>query len=303
MRRREVEAAPVALRSLLLELSDLKRIRSAGRDGSIATRLFRRAWAGLVAGESAEEVAMRVTAAAVAAARLGDLDAAALAGLGLSRDEAADVLRASFDEVAGEVHEPLRSRLRATLGDETRTVGAAPSFVAALEAQPRAGATCPGQPRVILEPPESHAEHCLVVAAYSVLLSPAYGADPATVFVAGLAHHLHNAVMPDSGFTGEMLLGPHLAPVVARATERALAELDSRLSAGVAASRAVLPDAATPEGRAFHAADAIDRVLQIAQHLKAASLTMDRVLGDMQLVHDGPVKAFQDRVLDEMGLP
>jgi hypothetical protein len=29
---------------------------------------------------------------------------------------------------------------------------------------------------------------------------------------------------------------------------------------------------------------------------------MDRVLGEMALVHDGPVKPFHDRVLAEMGL-
>jgi hypothetical protein len=67
-------------------------------------------------------------------------------------------------------------------------------------------------------------------------------------------------------------------------------------------ARKVLPDAATPEGRAFHAADAIDRVLQIAQHLKAAGLTMGTVLNEMELVHAGPVKGFHDDVLAAMGL-
>ena len=48
-------------------------------------------------------------------------------------------------------------------------------------------------------------------------------------------------------------------------------------------ARAVLPDDATAEGRAFHAADCIDRVLQIAQHLRAATLTMVTVLDEMEL--------------------
>ncbi len=141
-----------------------------------------------------------------------------------------------------------------------------------------------------------------MVAVYGVALSPFYGADPETVFLAGLAHHLHNAAMPDSGFTGEMLLGSHLGPVMERATAAALAELPAGLRARVEEARRVLPDAETPEGRAFHAADVADRVLQIGQHLAAASLTMDVVLGDMELVHDGPVKAFHDAVLADMGL-
>ncbi len=155
----------------------------------------------------------------------------------------------------------------------------------------------------MLEPPENHAEHCLVVAVYGVVLAPRYGADPATVFLAALAHHLHNAGMPDSGFTGEMLLGDHLAAVMAHFVEGALASLDPVLRRRVVDARACLPDAETPEGRAFHAADVVDRVLEIAQHLTAASLTMETVLGEMALVHDGPVKDFHDRVLAEMRIP
>ena len=180
---------------------------------------------------------------------------------------------------------------------------ALPPFVTALEQQPRAGVTCPGKPRIMLQPPENHAEHCLLVAVYGVLLAPLYGADSATVFLAGLSHHFHNAGLPDSGFTGEMLLGEHLGPVMAHFTAQALQQLPDRLRREVEAARTILPDAETPEGRAFHAADVIDRVLEISQHLRAASLTMDQVLGDMGLVHDGPVKPFHDRVLREMALP
>jgi hypothetical protein len=78
--------------------------------------------------------------------------------------------------------------------------------------------------------------------------------------------------------------------------------LPPRLREEVQAARSILLDAATPEGRAFHAADVIDRVLQIAQHLRAASLTMERVLNEMHLVHEGPVKPFHDRVLREISL-
>jgi hypothetical protein len=298
-------AAPAELRDLFVELNDLKRVRSAGRDGSIAERLFAQAWGLLTGGASPEDVALDVTATALAAARLCDLDAAFLAAAGLSDAEVAGVLTDGFDGVTEALDPDLRARLRARLAPREAETGPVPGFVGALAGQPRAGVTCPGRARILLEPPENHAEHCLMVAVYGVCLSPFYRADPGTVFLAALAHHLHNAAMPDAGFTGEMLLGDHLGPVMATATGWALGELDDigTLRAEVERARAVLPDDATAEGRAFHAADCIDRVLQIAQHLRGASITMGTVLDDMELVHAGPVKGFHDRVLRDMRIP
>lgn len=287
---------------LLRELGDLKRVTSAGRSGSIAARLFRRAWAELASSVGAESVAMTITASALAATRLGDLDTPALVALGLDEAVAVAVVEAGLAEVASDLDAGLSTRLREGLARSPDPSAAPPAFVDRLAWQPRAGITCPGRGRIVLQPAESHAEHCLVVAVYGVVLSPQYRADPAAVFLAGLAHHLHNAAMPDSGFAGEMLLGSHLEPLMRRTTEAALAELPPRLKAEVVAARKILPDAETPEGRAFHAADVLDRVLEIAQHLRAAELTMSAVLDDMALVHEGPVKPFHDRVLAEAGL-
>ena len=296
------EGGLAALLPLLRELGDLKRLRSAGRTGSIASRLFREAWIGLSSGAKPDAVASRTTARALAATRLGDLDEAALLDLGMSQHDARAVQCAGLEAIDDVLDGRLVDALLSSLNAPAPTDGPVPAFVDALDAQPRAGVTCPGRARIVLQPPESHAEHCLAVAAYGVLLSQAYGAEPGTVFLAALAHHLHNAVMPDSGLTGEVLLGPHLDQVVRHATERALAELPAGLRETVERARAILPDAATPEGRAFHAADVIDRVLEIEQHLMAANLTMSTVLGDMELVHDGPVKGFHDGVLRRVGL-
>ncbi|GJD94124.1 hypothetical protein OCOJLMKI_1325 [Methylobacterium iners] len=297
-------AAPLELRELLVELNDLKRVRSAGRAGSIAERLFAQGWAALTGGSPAEEVALEITAKALAAARLCDLDDAFLGAAGLSDEAVGDVLVAGFDAVASHIDSTLADRLRDRLRHRrSLPAGPLPGFVAALAQQPRAGVTCPGRARILLEPPENHAEHCLMVAVYGVALSPFYRADPTLVFVAAMSHHFHNAAMPDAGFTGEMLLGNHLGPMMERTTQWALGELDPDLRVTVERARAVLPDDATAEGRAFHAADAIDRVLQIAQHLRAASLTMATVLDDMELVHAGPVKGFHDRVLTDMRIP
>ncbi len=288
---------------LLRELGDLKRTTSAGRPGSIATRLFRSAWGQLVAGQEVDAVAMATTARALAAARLGDLDRAALIGLGLAPDEALRIQQEGVREFAAFLDPDLLAALCDGLDAGPDGADALPAFVERLANQPRAGVTCPGRPRIMLQPAENHAEHCLLVAVYGVVLAGSYGAEPETVFLAALAHHLHNAAMPDSGFTGEMLLGAHLGPVMTRATDAALGELRPDLRRTVIDARAILPDDTTPEGRAFHAADVIDRVLEIDQHLAAARVTMADVLGPMALVHDGPVKPFHDRVLAEMGLP
>jgi len=292
------------LGGLLGEIGDLKRIRSAGRLGSIATRLFRLAWAELTGGAAAADVAHRVTAQALAAARLGDLDRSLLVKAGLPTAEVDAILRRAVEEITVRIEEPLRSTLMDAIAVPSSDLGGAqPRFVALLEEQPRAGVTCPGRPRIVLQPAENHAEHCLVVAVYGVLLSPRYGADAAVVFLAALAHHLHNAGMPDAGFTGEMLLGDRLEAVMQHFTGDALASLGPDLRRRVVEARACLIDAETSEGRAFHAADVVDRVLEIAQHLRSTSLTMETVLGDMALVHDGPMKPFHDRVLAEMRLP
>jgi 5'-deoxynucleotidase YfbR-like HD superfamily hydrolase len=294
-------AAPAHLLPLLRETNDLKRIRSAGRPASIAERLFATAWARLVAGEDAAHLAMATTAGALAATRLGDLDPPLLRRAGVGAEAVSAIRQRALAAVAEGLDAGLRVKLAAAL-DAPGREGPLPGFVPRLAEQPRAGATCPDRPRLVLEPPESHAEHCLMVAVYGVMLAPAYGADEGTVFLASLAHHLHNALLPDSGFTGEALLGNALEPAFAEATAQALAELDAPLRGVVEEARRILPDADSPEGRAFHAADTLDRVLQIEQYLRAASTSMDFVLRDMALVHEGPVKRFQDGVLAEIGL-
>ena len=290
-----------AQRELVRELIDLKRVRSAGRAGTTASRLFAAGWAMLAEGEPAEEVMLRIVAAAVAAARLGDLDYAKLRELGLDHGEAVLILRRGFEQLAGATGPGLRAQLRTMLAIPP-TAGDLPAFVALLEQQPRAGVTCPGKPRLMLEPAENHAEHCFAVAVAGALLAPFYDADPTEVFLGGMAHHLHGAHMPDSGFTGEMLLGDALAGMMERARERSLAELPASLVDEARSALRRIEGADTPEGRAFHAADVIDRVLEIEGHLRAAGTDMEVVLSEYELVHASPVKPFHDRVLAEAEL-
>ena len=68
------------------------------------------------------------------------------------------------------------------------------------------------------------------------------------------------------------------------------------------AALATIGDAETPEGRAFNAADVMDRVLQMHQYERVAGFTTSQALDDLQLVHAGPLQAFHHAVLAEAGL-
>lgn len=296
------------LRPLLGEINDLKRVRVAGRSGSLADQGFERSWGDLIRGQDPDRVARREVGFAVASARLGGIDAAVLADAGLTGDEIAVVIRAALDEVTGPLGpgwfglvEPAFAALvdPASFRPTARDL---PEFVGRLRAQPRAGATRPGHARLVLEPPEDHAEHCYITAVYAALVASEFGADPAVAFLAGLAHHFHNAYLPDSGFAGEELLGRHLVPIMDRCTERAFAQLPDHLVGAVRAARAVLPDAETPEGRAFHAGDVFDRVLQMEQYARVAAFETRQALEDLDLVHPGPIQAFHQDVLAAVGL-
>ncbi len=289
------------LRPLLTEVGDAKRVRVAAAPGSLAEQAFGRAWGRLVAGEDPVAVALSETAAAVARARLAGIDGAVLRTAGLTDDDALDVLRRGFDEVAGPLDAGLRARLREALPLAV-PAPEPPPLAALLNRQPRAGATAPGRARIMVEPPESHGDHCLTVAVYGVLVAPVFGADPVPPFLVGLAHHLHNGVLPDAGFAGEVLLGAALDRVVTALEERELTALPAPLADRLRTALRLRADAGAPESQAFHAADVLDRVLQVHHHARAAAFTAGQALDDLDLVHEGPVQAFHLDVLAAAGL-
>ncbi len=288
---------------LAAALCDLKRIRDASSPDSLASRAFRNAWAQLIEGRPPSDVALATTADAIAATRLGGIDVGVLRQAGVDPDVAGHIVLRAFDEAGAGLAPGLRTALLAQLGRGALGKDI-PDFAERLLRQPRAGATAPGLPRIILEPPENHGDHCLVVAVLGVILSGVYGADPTTAFLAGLAHHLHNASLPDSGFAGEVLLGDELTPLIKRLFERELASLaDHPVVAPLRAALATIGDADTPTGRAFNAADVIDRVLQMRHYDRVAAFTIDQALDDLDLVHAGPLQAFHQDVLREARLP
>lgn len=296
----------VGLAALFDDVGALKRVRRAGTTESVATSLFFAAWRRAVAGEALADVARKATVSALVASQLGAIDGRLLARAGLDADERHAILCAAFDAAAGGLDPRLRAELRAAIQPDLALAseGSLPPFACALAEQPRAGATAPGTPRLVLEPAENHAEHCIAVGVYAMLVAPHFGSDGIDAFLFGIAHHLHNALLPDSGFAGELLLGPCLERVVDRFTEDALAELPRTLASRVRDVRAELaPAAIVPAARAFHAADVIDRVLQARHHARAAAFDIRQALGDRGLVHVGPVHRFHLEVLAEAGLP
>ena len=306
------DLAPLA--GLLRQVRDLKRVRDHRSPRSLAERQFARAWARLVEGEPLGAVALGETAAAAAAVRLAGLDAETMRQHGVSQEEAEDVLGRAFDDVAGSVDAGLHGRLRATLGTVATRLpppDAEPPFVESLVRQPRAGATHPGLPRRVLEPAESHGDHCLAVAVFGVLLAPRFGADPAAVFLTGLAHHLFNATLPDAGYAADELIGAdRLATMMDAATAEALTQLDGPLRQAVRQSLAVTDrdQFETPEARAFHAADVLDRVLEMEWHQQAArfgladALGRDTDAGQLDICHPGFYQSFQQGVLARAGV-
>lgn len=290
-----------ALLPLFQELNDLKRIRVAGRTGSIAERLFLRSWARLVSGEDLVQVALSETAHAAASARLAGTDAEVLTDGGFSADERLAVLRSGLDAVAEPLDAELVSALRHALRADPLLyqVRDVPPFAALLAQQPRAGATRPGFRRVVLEPAENHADHCGLVAVYAVLSAPLYGADPARAFLTGLSHHLHNARLPDAGDAGDVLLGDKLKPLMEAFRHQAIAELPEALHQPVRDAVSVVYSADTPEARTFQTADVLDRVLEMEWHASSAAFTLSVALEDMDIVHPGPVQAFQREIMQQ----
>ncbi len=291
-----------SLLPLFRELNGLKRIRAAGKPGSWAERLFVRAWSRLVAGENPGQIAREEAAAAVAAILLGEIDAIVLAAGQVTSEARREIFQRAFDAAARPLQPALAAALRVTLtGEPTHhpAVGL-PPFVPLLTAQPRAGATRPGFPRAILEPAENHAEHCAMVAVNGVLAAGVFGADPAVPFLTGLAHHLHNAYLPDAGDAGDVLLGEHHRPLLEHFRFQALQEIPVSLHESIQHGLTTVYRADTAEARAFQAADSVDRVLEMEWHARSAAFTLEVALGEMDIIHPGPVQAFQLEVMRAM---
>ena len=296
---------------LLGQLQDLKRLQPAHLPYSVATELFREAWLRIVRGEPEMNVALRTTTIALLGVLFPGVDSRFFTVAGLNEKEITLVLQQALDRVAGETVDSITyDRLAAYLPVLAQEYGKPPSDIHAplpeplvvLCKQPRAGATHPELPRLVLSPPEMHSDHCLMAAVYAVLLAEDYGADAGTSFLGALAHHLHNAYLPDCGYAGEICLGAHLDAVISRCRQAALVHFPAHLRPRIVDALAHHEQIRTPEGKAISAGDVLDRVIDIKWRTRAAAVTDQDILGELDLVHPGPLKDFQTALLSATGL-
>lgn len=287
-----------ALVPLFREIGNLKRIRAANLKDSFAARLFEKAWRQIIGGADVRRTAVETTRNALVAAQLGAIDADVLRLAGLNADEIETILRRAFETAAAPVDASLKRELSALFAAESiLPESAAPHFVELLTRQPRSGATKVGAPKMIFDLPENHAEHSIIVGVYSCLLAPLFGADIKTIFFAALAHHFHNAYLPDSGFAGEESLGEFLPAIFEAFRRKCLAEVPEHLHEDIRHSLRLIESADAPEAKAFHAADVFDRVLQMRHHAEANEFTLKYALENAELVHAGAIQTFHYEVL------
>lgn len=304
------------LKHLLPQLQDLKRQQPAHYKKSIASSLFTESWKRLFYGENSEEIALKITLKALLSLVLPGCDAYFFKTAKIDSKSAENILKSAFSElIEGKIHPELFGQLfdeipnlvtefysENDFGVKKTNFDQKYWFVEALCKQPRAGATKPGMPRLLLVPPEMHSDHCLITAVYAVLLSPCFEAEVGLPFLTGLAHHLHNAVLPDCGFAGEIALGDHLQPIIENSRAEALNKVGTTESEIITKAINNHENLNNAEGQSSSAADVLDRVLDIKWRVRAASVTEKDVLDDLELVHDGPIKSFQTAILKSADL-
>ncbi|MCP9236936.1 hypothetical protein [Lewinella sp. JB7] len=309
-------SSPTATAGLFAELQDLKRLAPAGVRYSLSDELFVGAWDDLLSGTAWDTVADRSSVRAVLYVLFPGVGAEFFRAAGLSATAVTEVCTGAFERtLSGRVPSATYRRLATqlpTILEEFAGGGARepakfrkptrPPCLQKLREQPRAGATHPDHPRLVLMPPESHADHCLLTAVYACLVADDYGAAPGEAFVCGLAHHLHNAFLPDCGWAGELALEPYLEQVIANCRSAALREFDPVLRDRLTDVLRHHESIATPVGKAISTGDVLDRVLDVKWRVRAASVSEQKVLGELDLVHPGPLKDFQTDLLTKTGL-
>ena len=283
---------------LFWEINNLKRIRAANLKKSFAAKLFESAWRQIIGGVNIRAVAVETARNVLVAANLGAIDAEVLSSAGLKQTEVATILRRAFDTDTAPIDAELRTEMRETIdGKSNLSEIENPHFVELLIRQPRSGATKTGAPRRIFDQPENHAEHSIIVGVYAVLLAPVYAAEIETIFFAALAHHFHNAYLPDSGFAGEKSLGEFLPRVFDAFRRKCFLEIPEKLHEKIWSALEIIETAEAPEAKAFHAADVLDRVLQMRHHAEANEFTLKYAMEEVELVHVGAIQEFHYDVL------
>lgn len=299
-----INAAIVHQLGFLREINDVKRLRALNLcSHSYASLVFFGATKVLHCDEPLQAEVW--CAAIVIAARLGAITPDILRNIGIDQLGRSVVLKNSILEHQS-LSVPLRESLIAACGsldlifDEGMVYPL--DWVTRLASSPRAGATCPGKPRIVLEPAEMHSDHCVMVAAYAFLLADTFGASREDAWLIGLCHHLHNAYLPDAGFSGELLLGDHLEGVINSLRSRAFDTFSVHYRERVCRLFEEINDLKSPLAQTFHAADTIDRVVQMEHYERASQFRVSTAMEEFNLVHEGAAQEFQHALLKSIGM-
>lgn len=289
---------------LLRELNDIKRLyaRNLGAR-SFATRVFFGATKPLHLGDPLNADVW--CAAIVCAARLGAITPHILNDIGVTPKERLAVYQNSI-----QTHSSLPQNIKSALLDAAKNLDGVSvekaeghcEWVEYLATSPRAGATCPGKPRIALEPAEMHSDHCILVATNAYILAGIFGANKEDAWLISLCHHLHNAYLPDAGFTGEVLLGSHLQSIIDSQRNRTLKNVSKNYQERITSLFKEIDDLESPLAQTFHAADTIDRVIQMEHYERAANFKVISALEDFNIVHEGSAQQFQFELLNSIGI-
>lgn len=289
---------------ILRELNDTKRLYARNLGScSFATQVFFGATRPLHVGEHLNADVW--CAAIVCAARLGAITPHILHDIGVNSDERLIVYQNSLKTHTSLPQTVINVLLKATPGLDKISVEKAEStseWVEYLAVSPRAGATCPGKPRIALEPTEMHSDHCILVATNAFILADIFGANKEDAWLISLCHHLHNAYLPDAGFTGEVLLDRQLQGIIDSQRSRVLKNFTKDYQMRVIELFKEIDDLESPLAQTFHAADTIDRVIQMEHFERTANFKVISALEDFNLVHDGAAQQFQYELLNSIGI-
>lgn len=305
-----------SLNRLFIELQDLKRQQPAHLEKSIASSFFIESWKLLSYGKTPKSIALSMTTKGLLSIVLPGCDRQFFTTAGLNKTATEQILLKAFTEniepkltpdfanvLIGEIPDIAEEFTNEPIAEFNQTEFENKFwFVETLCRQPRAGATKPGEARLLLTPAEMHSDHCMLTALYAVLLSAGFNTDPGLPFLTGLSHHLHNAVLPDCGFAGEIALGDQLEPILDNARKKALEKVSPELKTLVEEAINNHENLGNAAGKASSAADVLDRVIDIKWRVRAASVTEKDVLDDLELVHEGPIQNFQTEILKSAGL-
>ncbi len=181
--------AMLALANTCASLAALSREQQRPGHHSQAARLYAEAWQRLLARESLPSVMLAILGEALAATRLGDLDVAALAALGVPALAASHARMRAFSSAATAVNTGLRARLRQQFPAPPAPTLALPACIA-LQAERPPGA----------RPGGTEADRCLRLGLLAALLAAELNADVAVLFLAGLANSLPESLpaLPDA---------------------------------------------------------------------------------------------------------